>query len=494
MQNLPKQAIEYTKFNKVRYIRDSTASLHARELFLTYGPDQQRVSTVYKIDNAIKKTKYFALGQYEKEIDSTGNARELYYISGPDGVIAILHKMNNQDSIFYIHKDYLGSYDVISKADGTVKERNNFDPWGRRRNPADWSYDNVSRTHFIDRGFTGHEHLDQFGLINMNGRVYDPLLAMFLSPDNNLQSPDFTQNFNRYAYCLNNPLRYVDPSGNKTLQALIDDLWDFPNGGTWNSSGNSFTAFGPDSPTLSFNDGQYGFWINNSYLTEGPSGVIIGRDPITHILINSVNIRPATFVPISYQANPFSWTNNSAAIRDIFFPNTTSGEGGGETAEMFNHGIEGFGTGAENLTGSFRLTNGSYNGSQVSLKYYNSGWKGGSSAGISTYSATEWGGRVAKGSIIVSVGFGAYNIYNGVQEDGGTYGINAQVATGQTVGGIAGGWAGAEAGATAGLYVGAFFGPAGLIAGPIVGGIIGGVAGGWAGSTAGEGTVLQIHR
>jgi RHS repeat-associated protein len=220
MQNLPKQALEYTKFNKVSYIRDSTASLHARELFLTYGPDQQRVSTVYKIDNVVKKTKYFALGQYEKEIDSTGNTRELYYISGPDGVIAILQKMNNQDSIFYIHKDYLGSYDVISKPDGTVKERNNFDPWGRRRNPADWSYDNVSSTFFFDRGFTGHEHLDQFGLINMNGRVYDPLLAMFLSPDNNLQSPDFTQNFNRYSYCLNNPLKYTDPSGYNYMQLL----------------------------------------------------------------------------------------------------------------------------------------------------------------------------------------------------------------------------------------------------------------------------------
>ncbi|MGB8490345.1 MAG: RHS repeat-associated core domain-containing protein [Bacteroidales bacterium] len=65
----------------------------------------------------------------------------------------------------------------------------------------------------MDRGFTGHEHLDQFGLINMNGRVYDPLTAMFLSPDNFIQSPDFTQNFNRYSYCLNNPLVFTDPSG-----------------------------------------------------------------------------------------------------------------------------------------------------------------------------------------------------------------------------------------------------------------------------------------
>jgi RHS repeat-associated protein len=34
-----------------------------------------------------------------------------------------------------------------------------------------------------DRGFTCHEHLEDFGLINMNGRMYDPLLGRFLSVD-----------------------------------------------------------------------------------------------------------------------------------------------------------------------------------------------------------------------------------------------------------------------------------------------------------------------
>ncbi|GAB6013233.1 RHS repeat-associated core domain-containing protein [Viscerimonas tarda] len=63
------------------------------------------------------------------------------------------------------------------------------------------------------RGYTGHEHLPEFNLINMNGRVYDPVLGRFLSPDPYVQMPDFSQNFNRYTYCLNNPFKYVDPSG-----------------------------------------------------------------------------------------------------------------------------------------------------------------------------------------------------------------------------------------------------------------------------------------
>lgn len=47
----------------------------------------------------------------------------------------------------------------------------------------------------------------------MNARLYDPWLGRFLSPDPYVQAPDFTQSFNRYSYCWNNPLRYVDENG-----------------------------------------------------------------------------------------------------------------------------------------------------------------------------------------------------------------------------------------------------------------------------------------
>jgi RHS repeat-associated protein len=214
-----------------------------KEIFITCCSNQQRVKTLYKEDGKDVRTKHKALGKYEKDTDSTGDVRELYYISGADGEVAVLQRMNEQDSIFYIHKDHPGSFDVISNPDGTVKERYNYDPClsaiasakaeGRRRNPSDWSYDNVSSSFYIDRGFSGHEHRDQLGLINMlseaksrslqasgNGRVYDPVMAMFLSPDNFVQSPDLTQNFNRYTYCLNNPLKFSDPSGYNYMQLL----------------------------------------------------------------------------------------------------------------------------------------------------------------------------------------------------------------------------------------------------------------------------------
>ena len=63
-----------------------------------------------------------------------------------------------------------------------------------------------------------------FGLVNMNrrslarsgesnGRLYDPTIGRFLSPDNYVQEPGNSQSFNRYGYCLNNPLKNIDPNG-----------------------------------------------------------------------------------------------------------------------------------------------------------------------------------------------------------------------------------------------------------------------------------------
>ena len=74
-----------------------------------------------------------------------------------------------------------------------------------------YSYANVTST--FDRGYTGHEQLPTFGLINMNGRCYDPVTSSFLSVDAYVQSPESAQGFNRYSYCQNNPLRYTDPTG-----------------------------------------------------------------------------------------------------------------------------------------------------------------------------------------------------------------------------------------------------------------------------------------
>ncbi|OYU12055.1 MAG: hypothetical protein CFE38_09720 [Comamonadaceae bacterium PBBC1] len=114
----------------------------------------------------------------------------------------------------YFHQDHLNSIAVITDEAGQVVERLAYDPWGKRRYAnglADKNDSLVGQT--TDRGYTEHEHLDEVGLIHMNGRVYDPLIGRFMSADPFIQSPGNLQSYNRYAYVMNNPLAFGDPSG-----------------------------------------------------------------------------------------------------------------------------------------------------------------------------------------------------------------------------------------------------------------------------------------
>ncbi len=105
---------------------------------------------------------------------------------------------------------------IITNADGYLIQQLSYAAWGNRRDPLTWESLSSNTTlpePLIDRWFTFHEHLYPFTLINMNGRVYDPLVGRFLSPDNYLHQLDNSQSFNRCSYCKNSPLVYVDPDG-----------------------------------------------------------------------------------------------------------------------------------------------------------------------------------------------------------------------------------------------------------------------------------------
>jgi RHS repeat-associated protein len=130
----------------------------------------------------------------------------------------------------YWHRDHLGSIAATTDHAGALTARHAYDPFGKRRYTngrydqagnlvIDWSSASNAGT---GRGFTGHEHLDDIGLVHMNGRVFDPNLGLFLQSDPFVQNPGNLQNYNRYGYCFNNPLTCTDPSG----QVFgIDDLF-----------------------------------------------------------------------------------------------------------------------------------------------------------------------------------------------------------------------------------------------------------------------------
>ena len=113
----------------------------------------------------------------------------------------------------YFHTDHLGSLVAISDQAGNVTQRRSYDAWGKKRNLNGTAFANAFVTPNERHGYTGHEEWDEVGLINMNGRLYDPAIGRFMSADPTIQYPDDMQNYNRYSYVNNNPLSFVDRSG-----------------------------------------------------------------------------------------------------------------------------------------------------------------------------------------------------------------------------------------------------------------------------------------
>ncbi|HLN96677.1 MAG TPA: RHS repeat-associated core domain-containing protein, partial [Flavobacterium sp.] len=151
---------------------------------------------------------------------ATGAVEFVTYIGGDAYSAPIIIKSDGSTSTtYYLHRDYQGSIVAITDKDGLIVEKRLYDAWGALLKVQDKFGDALSGCGIVDRGYTGHEHLSSVGLINMNARLYDPKLHRFLQPDNFVQDPLNTQNHNRYGYCLNNPLRNTDPSG-EIIQAI----------------------------------------------------------------------------------------------------------------------------------------------------------------------------------------------------------------------------------------------------------------------------------
>jgi RHS repeat-associated protein len=145
----------------------------------------------------------------------------VHYIPGGDGICAIAVKEGNSAFNFYVpYTDHLGSIVTVTNSSGTVVAEQNLDAWGRNRQPNTWNYGVLPvNPMWLYRGYTGHEQLNEFNLINMNARLYDPTVGRMLIPDNYV-SVGGSQGLNRYTYAYNNPLKYTDPNGN-WIQAAI---------------------------------------------------------------------------------------------------------------------------------------------------------------------------------------------------------------------------------------------------------------------------------
>lgn len=213
--NPVQQDVNYNLFDKATYIQED---IHSADIF--YGPDQNRYKTVFSTNSAVTNTRYYLSGM-ERNIDAANVVTDVNYVESPTGLCAIqVSPSNGASSIYYTYTDFQGSIVAATDVSGNVIATQSFDAWGRRRDPLTHSYTSITSVPtWLTRGYTGHEHLPQFTLINMNGRMYDPVLGRMLSVDPVLADATNSQDYNKYTYARNNPLKYSDPSGN--VAALI---------------------------------------------------------------------------------------------------------------------------------------------------------------------------------------------------------------------------------------------------------------------------------
>ena len=206
---VPWDNVTYSSFNKVTHLSSGDNTLD-----LLYGTDLSRVRAT-TVQNGVTAERYYVGRYYELEVRGD-TLRPTCYIYGSEGVVALIENTNNYGGpALYLHKDHLGSVIAYSNQNGQLAQELSYDAWGRRRSADTWRYfDALTDAGALHpRGFTGHEHVDLMELVNMDGRMYDPVLGRFLSPDPFVQAPDFSQGLNRYAYCMNNPLSLTDPTG-----------------------------------------------------------------------------------------------------------------------------------------------------------------------------------------------------------------------------------------------------------------------------------------
>ena len=105
---------------------------------------------------------------------------------------------------------------MITDGNGDRKEKIEYFPFGEYRavGNTNGTYDYDPNFPDVYYTFTGQEDDDDLGFYNYGARLYDPVLGRFISPDSVVQAPGDPQTLNRYSYARNNPLIYVDPSGN----------------------------------------------------------------------------------------------------------------------------------------------------------------------------------------------------------------------------------------------------------------------------------------
>ena len=174
-----------------------------------YGPNRELIKRIDKRGSNITTT--LMLDGYEQVTLPTGVVEHKYSVG--DAIITKRSGAPTADAtqVYYLHKDQQGSTTAITDANGSTVQQLMYDPWGKQYvvNTSLLTYTSPATS----KGYTGHEMVNDFEVIHMGGRTYNPVLGRFMQADPFIQSPGNLQSYNRYSYVLNNPMSYTDPSG-----------------------------------------------------------------------------------------------------------------------------------------------------------------------------------------------------------------------------------------------------------------------------------------
>lgn len=211
-------AISWYSYNQPNLIQYGTSSAQ-----FNYDAGHQRWRQIASYAGTMETT-YYVGGMLEVK-SSNGVTEYRHQIPAGSNTAFYTRRSDGTSGTYYASSDHLGSADVVLDGSANVLARESFTPFGARRG-ANWqavpsTSDYAAFSSTTRRGFTGQEMLDSVSLVHMNGRVYDPYLGRFLSPDSIIQTLGSSQSINPYAYGWNSPLRYVDPSGHSLLGDIL---------------------------------------------------------------------------------------------------------------------------------------------------------------------------------------------------------------------------------------------------------------------------------
>uniref|UniRef100_UPI004048492F RHS repeat domain-containing protein n=1 Tax=Rheinheimera sp. TaxID=1869214 RepID=UPI004048492F len=198
-----KRSFTYTAFDKPARVTQG-----ANRTDFTYGPNRELYRRTDVRDNKTTDTLYIG-GLYERVSLPTAVTEHKFYV----GNAVITKRSNNAHDEYYLHKDGQGSTTSITNAAGSLLQQFIYDPWGKQYSVSTNSVFTTYSNPGTSKGYTGHNMVNDFEVIHMGGRTYNPILGRFMQADPFIQAPSNLQNYNRYSYVLNNPMSYTDPSG-----------------------------------------------------------------------------------------------------------------------------------------------------------------------------------------------------------------------------------------------------------------------------------------